>query len=469
MSESKIKIVAALALAAVIGPMALAQRTPGAEGPFEGSWESLAKYSVPDWFRDAKFGIWAHWGPQCQPEAGDWYARGMYEEGSPQYQYHIAHYGHPSEFGFKDVINEWKAEKWEPRKLMELYKRTGAKYFMAMANHHDNLDLWDSPYHAWNSVNMGPRRDILAEWKAAAEEQGLPFGVSVHSAHAWSWYETAQGADRKGPKAGISYDARVLTKEDGIGKWWEGYDPEELYVQHHALSNPEEHFWDWPEGVARPTREYTDDFFNRTTQMIDSYKPDLIYFDDSWAPFWPVDSTGLDVIAHYYNRAVALNDGANPEVVVFGKKLNPQQGNAIVWDVEKGVLDTMNDTPWQTCTCLGNWHYDRSCYNDNRYKSARTVVEMLVDVVSKNGNLLLSVPVRGDGTIDEKEEAILADIAAWLEVNGEGIYGTRPWKVYGEGPSTLESKPLDGPGFTENRAVPYTSADVRYTTTNDYL
>lgn len=205
-----------------------AQREKADTGKFEPTWESLSQYETPEWFRNAKFGIWAHWGPQCQPEAGDWYGRSMYEEGGHAYKVHLEKYGHPSEFGFKDVINEWKADKWDPERLVALYKRVGAQYFFAMGNHHDNMDLWDSKYQRWNSVNMGPRRDILAEWEKAARRNGLPFGVSIHSSHAWTWYETAQGADKTGPYAGISYDARVVTKEDGKGKWWEGYDPQEL-------------------------------------------------------------------------------------------------------------------------------------------------------------------------------------------------------------------------------------------------
>src|ERR1043165_7681374 len=176
---------------------------PVASGKFQPTWESLKQYQVPEWFRNAKFGIWAHWGPQCQPEAGDWYARGMYEEGSGQYKSHLARFGHPSQFGFKDVIHEWKAEKWDPERLVALYKRVGAQYFFAMANHHDNLDLWDSKYQPWNSTRVGPQKDLIAGWAKAAKAQGLPFGVSVHAAHAWTWYEAAQGADRTGDKAGV--------------------------------------------------------------------------------------------------------------------------------------------------------------------------------------------------------------------------------------------------------------------------
>ncbi len=445
-----------------------AQREKADTGKFEPTWESLSQYETPEWFRNAKFGIWAHWGPQCQPEAGDWYGRSMYEEGGHAYKVHLEKYGHPSEFGFKDVINEWKADKWDPERLVALYKRVGAQYFFAMGNHHDNMDLWDSKYQRWNSVNMGPRRDILAEWEKAARRNGLPFGVSIHSSHAWTWYETAQGADKTGPYAGISYDARVVTKEDGKGKWWEGYDPQELYVQHHSLSGHAWSIWDWPEGTSVPPQWYYDNFFNRTVDMINRYNPDLVYFDDSVLPFWPVDNTGLDVVAHFYNRNMKRHDG-HLEAVVFGKKLNDDHKKALVWDVEKGVPGECQDKAWQTCTCLGNWHYDTSCYVDNWYKSASTVIHMLVDIVSKNGNMLLSVPIKGDGSIDDKEEKILEDIAAWMDVNKEGIFDTRPWVVYGEGPSTENSAPLDGAGFNEGKNAPYTPADIRFVKKGDVL
>mgnify|MGYP000275538611 FL=1 len=302
------------------GGSALAQQEKAEPGKFSPTWESLSQYEVPEWFRNAKFGIWAHWGPQCQPEAGDWYGRGMYEEGGAAYKWHLEHYGHPSEFGFKDVINEWKAEKWNPERLVALFKKTGARYFFAMGNHHDNMDLWDSKYQSWNSVNMGPKRNVLGEWEKAARKNKLPFGVSIHSSHAWTWYETAQGADKKGPYAGISYDARVVTKEDGKGKWWEGYDPQELYVQNHALSGHAWAAWDWPEGTSVPPQSYYDNFFDRTVDMINKYHPDLVYFDDSVLPFWPINDTGLKVVSHYYNQNMKLHKG-NLNAVDFGKKL----------------------------------------------------------------------------------------------------------------------------------------------------
>ena len=192
----------ALAISPYAG--AAGARVPMATGPFEPTWPSLTKYETPDWFRNAKFGIWAHWGPQCEPEHGDWYARGMYEEGSDHYKYHVAKYGHPSKFGFKDVIRRWKAQRWNPDELVGLYKKAGAKYFVALANHHDNFDLYKSRYQPdWNATKLGPGKDLVGGWRDAARKHGLRFGVSVHAAHAWNWYETAQGADKTGPLAGV--------------------------------------------------------------------------------------------------------------------------------------------------------------------------------------------------------------------------------------------------------------------------
>lgn len=439
------------------------------KGKYHPTWESLSQYGqAPDWFRDAKFGIWAHWGPQCQPEQGDWYGRGMYEEGSRQYNWHVAHYGHPSTFGFKDVIHEWKADKWNPEKLVALYKRVGAKYFFAMANHHDNLDLWDSKYQPWNSVNMGPKRNIIGEWQKAARKNGLPFGVSVHASHAWTWYETSQEADKYGPKAGMLFDGN-LSKKDGKDKWWEGYNPQDLYAQNHALSkNTNGDQWDWGNGASTPSKDYCQKFLDRTIDLINKYNPDLIYFDDTALPLWPVSDVGLQAVSHYYNKSIKENRGIN-NVVVLGKKLNDQQKSCLVWDIEKGVPSDIQPKPWQTCTCIGNWHYDINIYNNNSYKTAGKVIHMLIDIISKNGNLLLNIPVKGNGNIDDKEEKILNDIANWMDVNNEGVFGTRPWIVYGEGPSTLASNPIKDQGFNEDKQGGYTPEDIRFVTKGNAL
>lgn len=446
-------------------PVRTSGNEPVAKGKFEPTWQSLKQYETPEWFRNAKFGIWAHWGPQCQPGQGDWYARHMYNEGSSQYKWHVQHYGHPSKAGFKEVIHDWKAEKWDPERLVALYKRAGAQYFFAMANHHDNLDMWNSKYQEWNTMKVGPHKDILAGWAAAARKNKLPLGLSVHAAHAWSWLETSQRSDTNGEFKGVPYDGK-LTKADGKGTWWEGLDPQALYAQNHPLSRGSERIntihsqWSWGNGAALPSQEYCEKFYNRTIDMINQFKPDLLYFDDTGLPLYPVSDAGLKIAAHFYNSNMAVHKG-KLEAVLFGKILTPEQKECMVWDVERGAPDKIQDLPWQTCTCIGDWHYNNAVYENNRYKSAKDVIHMLVDVVSKNGNLLLNIPVRGDGSIDEKEMAIVEGIAAWMDINKESIFGTRPWKVFGEGPAADVSNPINAQGFNEGR-IKLTAKDIRF-------
>ncbi|RKR85104.1 alpha-L-fucosidase [Mucilaginibacter gracilis] len=441
-------------------------------GPFQPNWDSLAQYQVPNWFRDAKFGLWAHWSPQCQPERGDWYARGMYQEGSDQYKYHCEKYGHPSKFGFKDVINEWKAENWNPEELVALYKKAGAKYFVALANHHDNFDLFDSKYQSWNSTKIGPKKDLIGGWAKAAKHQGLPFGVSVHAAHTWSWMETAQRSDKNGPLAGVPYDGKTI-KADGAGKWWNGYDPQELYAQNHPLSTNSldngmiHKQWNWGNGVTPPSKAYCEKFYNRMVELIDKYEPELMYFDDTALPLWPASDVGLKIAAHLYNSSIKKH--RKLRAVINGKILDEQQRKTMVWDIERGQSNQIESFPWQTDTCIGDWHYDRRLYDNNRYKTAKTVIHTLADVVSKNGNLLLNIPVRGDGSIDEKERAVVENIAAWMQINSEAIYSTRPWVTFGEGPAMELAAPLSAQGFNEGKGKPFTSSDIRYTTKGKML
>lgn len=440
---------------------------PMATGTFKPDWASLAQYTVPDWYRDAKFGIWAHWGAQCQPEDGDWYAREMYDEGSNKYKFHRQKYGPQSKFGFKDVIHEWKAENWHPDQLVALYRKAGAEYFVAMANHHDNFDNYDSKYQSWNSTRLGPKKDIIGGWAKAAQKHGLRFGVSVHAAHAWTWYETAQRADKQGAYAGIPYDGK-LTKADGKGTWWDSYDPQELYAQNHALSEGSDKTstlhkqWAWENGASKPSRDYCEKFYNRTVDLINKYQPDLVYFDDTALPLWPVSDAGLRIAAHLYNSSMKRH-GGKLEAVLTGKILTPEQQKCMVWDIERGQSNQIEPFVWQTDTCLGDWHYNRRVYDDNKYKTAQTVIHTLADVVSKNGNLLLNVPVRGDGSIDEKERAVVEGVAAWMAINRDSIFGTRPWRVFGEGPAIESAAPLTAQGFNEGKNKPFGVEDIRFT------
>jgi alpha-L-fucosidase len=438
---------------------------PIADGPFKPEWDSLTNYQeAPEWYRDAKFGIWAHWGPQCEPEHGDWYARGMYEEGSGNYKTHITEYGHPSTKGFKDVIHAWKAERFDPDSLVKFYKDNGAKTFMALANHHDNLDLYDSKYQPWNSVAIGPKKDLIGGWAKAARKHGLRFGVSVHASHAWMWYEPAQRADKSGPLAGIPYDVK-LTKADGKGQWWEGLDPQDLYAQNHT---PGGYHWEWDatKGSSVPDAAYMEKFFRRTQQLWDDYKPDQIYFDDTVLPLHGVtDEVGLKLAAHFYNTR--LDKNGRTEAVMNGKWLSEKQRLAMVYDIERGKAHDILPQPWQTDTCIGSWHYDRGIYERKGYKSAASVVQMLADIVSKNGNLMLSVPLRRDGQPDELEIEIVKEIGAWLKVNGDAIYATRPWKIYGEGPSTQAAEKGQFDGQKDVSDKPFTSEDIRFTQSKD--
>jgi alpha-L-fucosidase len=393
------------------------------EGPFKASMDSLAKYQCPEWFRDAKFGIWAHWGPQAVPMAGDWYARRMYQPGNDGYKWHVEHYGHPAEFGYKDIIPLWKAEKFDPDRLMGLYKKAGAKYFVSMGVHHDNFDLWDSAHNKWNAVKMGPKRDIVKAWQDAARKLGLKFGVSEHLGASFTWFQDSHKADKEGPKAGVPYDGANPQYQDLY------HFPAELGDTEWYSKNPRWH----------------QEWFGRISDLVDKYQPDLLYTDGG-VPFG--NETGLAMIAHLYN-ADASRHGGKAEAVYTCK----QDGeNRWIEDMERGVLKGIKSNPWQTDTSIGDWYYNRNW----KFRPVSWVIHMLADIVSKNGNLLLNVVQRPDGSLDPEVEAMLGELGSWMEVNGEAIYGTRPWLVYGEG--SIRAK---GGAFKEDFS--YTSRDVRFT------
>jgi alpha-L-fucosidase len=442
--------------------------SPGAAAPplFQPTWESLAKnYQCPQWFRDAKFGLWAHWTAQCVPEQGDWYARQMYIQNHRHYNYHVKTYGHPSQFGFMEIDRLWKAEHWEPEKLMDLYVNAGAKYFVSCANHHDNFDNYNSKFHAWNSVNVGPKKDIVGTWAKIARRRGLRFGVTNHTGHSWHWFQTAYGYDAEGPKAGLRYDAYTLTKADGKGKWWDGLDPQELYAGRNLVIPDgiatvqamntwhENNDRQWNENPPPNNPEFTRNWFLRCQDLVDQYRPDLLYFDDTGLP---LGQAGLDLVAHYYNASMAWH-GGKLEAVVNCKKVEPARRSAVVEDYERGSSDAIQPAPWQTDTCIGDWHYDRGIFERHAYKSVTQVVAMLANIVSKNGNLLLNIPVRGDGTIDADETAFLQGLAQWMKINGGALFASRPWKVSGEGPARVA-----GGMFNEGRAT-YSARDIRFT------
>jgi len=426
---------------------------PITEGPFKPTWESLeSQYKFPEWFRDAKFGIWAHWGFGSYGPQG-FYPKNKGVSANPS--------ATPSLKGAKDALLDFKAEHWDPVKLLTFYKENGVHYFMALANHHDNFDNWNSKYQPWNSVNMGPHRDMIAEWQTAAKKLGLRFGVSSHAARAWEWYEVSQGVD----KNGVPYDGN-LTKADGKGLWWEGYDPQDLYAQYHHT--PGKFSWDWnPKITSTPSAAYMERFYLRHKQLYEDYHPDMVYFDDRTLPFHGItDQVGLALAADIYNANV--KEKGRLDVLVNCKFLDVDQRKGMLLDFERARAHRIRPEPWQTDTCIGNWFYGLG--KNQHYKSAPDVVRMLVDIVSKNGNLMLSIPLQRDGTPDDEEIGIVKGIGAWLKINGEAIFATRPWKIYGEGPSLLDTDLFTGDaggGLLDVPNKPYTSKDIRFTQSKD--
>lgn len=403
---------------------------------FEPTWESLSRYRCPDWFRDAKLGIFLHWGPTSISAAGTAYSRDMYIEGSEAYNIHLSKYGHPSKVGWKDIIPMWKAENWDPDYVVGVFKKAGARYIVPVASFHDNYDLWDSKHHRWNAVNIGPKKDIVGMWRESALKHGLRFGVSEHLERAYSWFNTNKGQDKDGPFADVPYD---------------GNDPayEDLYFPPH-----DDTVWWYP---SNPPEWWKQQWFDRITDLIDNCKPDLLYTDGAV----PFGDYGLRLMAHFYNSNIRWHAGSLE--AVYNMKNIKNHGEyhegTCVEDLERGALDYLKTDPWQTDTAIGDWFY-----NENfGYKSARQIITMFVDIVSKNGNLLLDVGLKADGTFAEPELIVLRELADWMSTNSEAIYDSRPWHTYGEGPTAVT-----GNHFNESE-MPYTAHDIRFTTKGDTL
>jgi len=418
---------------------------------FSATFDSLRTYQAPEWFKDAKLGIWSHWGPQSVPMFGDWYARNMYIQGTTQYEYHLRHYGHPSKFGYKDICALWKAENFDPDALMDKYVKAGAKYFMTQATHHDHFFNYDSALNSMNSVKVGPNKDILALWKAAADKRGLRFGVSEHLAASFNWWRCNKGCDKTGPYAGVPYD---------------GNDPKYKHFYHDNVKPGEE-----VDTSCSPW--YTDNpqfrkyWLDVMKEIIGKFQPDLLYSDGS-LPFgenWhemkgnpPVRDEGyiegLEAVKLLYNTSIEKN-GAN-EAVYLQKDRREEVYAVGVLDIEKSQLPGITPRPWHTDTCIGNWFYDVH----NPYKSPAQVIEMLVDIIAKNGCMLLNILQRPDGTIDEDADWILSEMAAWMNVCGDAVFGTRPWDVFGEGDTRVVIS-----GFTENK-TDWNQSDYRFVQKN---
>jgi len=401
----------------------------GSKEPFKPTWESLKRYRVPGWYLDAKFGIFIHWGVYSVPAfQNEWYPRNMYLKGHPAYRHHLETYGPHSRFGYKDFIPTFTADKWNPDGWAELFRKAGARYVVIVAEHHDGFAMYDCSYTEWNSVNMGPKRDVVGELAAAVRRRGLAFGVSYHRAEHWWFFE-----------GGMQFDSDVK-------------DP-----RFRSFYGPAK-----PRGT-QPDKEFLDEWFSRACELVDKYRPQIFYFD--WWIEQPVFEPYLRrFAAYYYNRALEWAHFSEPwsTGVVINYKHNAFPAGTAVLDVERGKLGDIQPFFWQTDTsiCMKSWGYIK----DHEYKSVNAIIDDLVDIVSRNGCLLLNVAPRPDGTIPEEQQRILLEVGRWLEVNGEAIYGTRPWKVYGEGPTRVESGE-----FKEYKSSPFTRRDIRFTAKGDVL
>ena len=401
---------------------------------FEPNWESLKQFRIPEWYQDAKFGIFIHWGLYSVPAYdNEWYSRNMYLQGDVAYEHHQKTYG--NKFGYKDFIPMFTAEHWNPNEWASLIKDAGARYVIFVSEHHDGFMMYDSELSRWNTTKMGPKRDVLGELSAAIRAKGMTFGVSNHRAEHW-WFMNG----------GREFDSDVQ-------------DPEYADFYGPAMLSPRKYYsdgWDSKDWQPRPDEAFLDDWLARCCEIVDKYCPSIFYFD-WWVQQQVFEPYLQKFAAYYYNKAaewgmdVAINckNGAFPE-------------GTVVFDVERGNLAHIRPILWQTDTSVSNNSW---CYIENHdYKTSVEILHNLIDVVSKNGTLLLNIGPKADGTIPEEEQAILRDLGQWLADNGESIYGSHPWKIAGEGPTQRPEGE-----FTEKNRVSFTAADIRFTTQGDVL
>jgi alpha-L-fucosidase len=393
-----------------------------ARGPYRAAWDSLEKFQVPAWYRDAKFGIFIHWGVYSVPAFGnEWYPRNMYLKDSDTFKYHLNTYGPQSKFGYKDFIPMFKAEQFSADRWAELFRKAGARYVVPVAEHHDGFPMYASDLTEWCAGKMGPKRDIVGELAAAVRKQGLHFGASSHRAEHWWFYN-----------GGATFDSDVN-------------DPR--YAGFYAPAQSDK---------VQPNREYLDNWLARIGEIVDKYHPELVWFD--WWIEQPAFAPYLQTFsAFYYNRGAQWKRSV---AINYKNKAFPER--AAVLDIERGQLDTLRPIFWQTDTSVGerSWGYIK----DEKFRAPESLIDELVDIVSKNGCLLLNIGPKPDGTIPDEVQAILLDMGKWLGVNGEAIYATRPWKIYGEGPTQVV-----GGSFKDTATQGYTAADIRFTTKGETL
>ena len=402
-----------------------------AKGPYKDNWESLAQFKVPSWYQKAKFGIFIHWGVYSVPSFGsEWYSRGMYIQGTREFEHHVKTYGPQNEFGYKDFIPMFKAEKFSADAWADLFQKAGAKYVVPVAEHHDGFQMYQSDISHWNAAEMGPCRNVLGELKEAVEARGMTLGASTHRVE--HWFFMGHGKE---------FDSDVKEPMQRGDFYW----PAMPEANHHDLySEP------------TPTQEYLEDWLCRCCEIVDKYRPKLVYFD-WWIQHHSVKPYLKKFAAYYYNRAaewgvqVAIN--YKHEAFMFG---------CAVPDVERGQFAEIKPFFWQTDTAIARNSW---CYTEgNVYKPAKGLICDLVDIVSKNGTLLLNVGPKPDGSIGPEDTAVLTEIGEWMAVNSEAIYGTKVWRKYGEGPTKVKEGQ-----FTDGAEKVFTSEDIRFTVKGENL
>jgi alpha-L-fucosidase len=414
-------------------------------GPFQPTWKSLEEYEIPQWYKDAKFGIFIHWGVYCVPAyLSEWYPRHMYIDEDTwrgnAYRHHLETYGKHAEFGYKDFIPKLTARKFDAAKWAKLFKDSGARYVVPVAEHHDGFPMYDCSYTDWSAAKMGPKRDIVGELAKAVRAEGMRLGVSSHRAFNWAYFGRSKDFDTVDPK--------------NFGLY--GRDIDYLYTEEFKNygKNP------WPPH----DQEFKDDWLARTCELVDKYQPDLIWFDFGIAPKVveaydknPYAGHLKRFAAYYYNRAAKANTSA-----IINYKFHAFPEKAAVLDLERSKMDEIREPFWQTDTAVStnSWGY----VSNHKYKPVNRLVDDLVDIVAKNGCLLLNIGPRADGTIPEHEQEMLLEIGGWLDVNGEAIYAAQHWKIYGEGPTGTATGHL-----SEKKNKAFTAEDIRFTTKDDAL
>jgi alpha-L-fucosidase len=448
---------------------------PIAEGPFEPTWESIEKNypGEPSWLREAKFGIWVHFGPQSAGESGDWYARNLYKSNKKAYENHLKRYGHPSEVGYKEVLRDWNPTKLDPEKLTKIYQDAGARFLMIQGVHHDNYDLWNSEYHPWNSVNMGPKRDLIGEWAKASRANDMRFGVTFHHEYTWWWWQTAFGSDKEGDKKGIPYDGN-LTLADGKGKWWEGYDPKLLYgIDLREYKGVEEKAHnDWspaPAGIFTNHLEYSKWYATqwalRMMDVVKNYDPDFIYTDGTVQGPFTGNGTGTGlksdamprVMADYYNRTLQRRGEVNTfSIVKFRNKTN-----GTVNTEEHGIpANIKTDQPWIAEAPVGDWFYSP----DFTYDSGM-MIRYVIEAIARDGNAALCISLLPDGSMNEASQKMLKEVGIWMRRNGEAVYGSHAWVIPAEGEIVDgKLKMLPGGALRSKHAeFKFDAQDIRFT------